>query len=80
MTFVFCMEVVREAHDRSQPHAAYQRAPVGGANPFEHRPGADVGVFLRVGERREVTQDHLGVSEPIAEGPTMVEIGINGCI
>ena len=78
MAFVFCLEVAREADDRPQPHTASQRAPVCGPNPFEDRPGANVGVFLRGGERSEVTQDRLGVSEPKSERPTNGEVGING--
>jgi hypothetical protein len=75
---VFGMEVARESDERSQPDAASQRAPVGGSNPFEDRPGTNVGVFLRGGERSEVTEDTLGVSEPKTEGPAPGEVGING--
>jgi hypothetical protein len=78
MAFIFCMEVASEADDRPQPDAASQRAPICGSNPFEDRPGTNVGIFLRGGERNEVTEDHLGISEPKTEGPTNGEVGING--
>ena len=78
VAFVFCMEIAGEAHDRPQPDTASQRASICRPNPFEDRPSANVCVLLRGGERREVTEDHLGVAEPKTQGPTNGEVGING--
>ena len=72
------MEVACEANERAQPDAVSQRAPVCSSNPFEDRPGADVSVFLGGGERSEVTENRLGVSEPKTEVSTHGEVGING--
>jgi hypothetical protein len=78
MAWVFGLEVACEAHDGPQSDGASQRAAVCPPNPLEHRLGENMAVFFGVGERREVTEDRLGVSEPITKSPTHGEVEING--